>query len=321
MKLLAKIALVFAASFSMVGTAAAQNWPTKPIKLVVPFGPGGSTDITARLLAQELTILLGQSVVVDNRGGGGGNIGAAIVARSEPDGYTLMMATSTHVTNPGLYKDMTYDVLKDFAFVSQVAFIPNMLVVTKDLPVKNLAEFVDYVRQNKGPVYYGSSGSGTSQHLAAALFNTMANGKMEHIPYKGGGAAAVDLMAGRIQAYFAPLAEVVPRIDSGSVLAIAATTKERVSRYPNIPTVAEALPGYEVALWNGIFAPAKTPPEIVNKLSTAIQQILKKPEMQKKLAEQGSTPVGSSPEEFAKFVASELPKWVRIAKMSGATVN
>lgn len=321
MKLLAKIALVIVASLSMLGTTAAQNWPTKPIKLVVPFGPGGSTDITARLLAQELTGVLGQNVIVENRGGAGGNIGAAIVARAEPDGYTVLMATSTHVTNPSLYKDLSYDVLKDFSPVSQVAFIPNMLVVNKDLPVKNLAEFVDYVRQNKGPIYYGSSGSGTSQHLASSLFNNMANGKMVHVPYKGGGAAAAELMGGRIQAYFAPLAEVVPHIDSGAVRAIATSTKERTARYPDIPSVSEVLPGYEVALWNGILAPANTPPEVVTKISNAIQNILKKPEMQKKLAEQGSIPVGSSPEEFAKFMISEVPKWGRIVKISGATVN
>lgn len=321
MKLLVNIAVAAATTFAMVGSAGAQEWPNKPIKLVVPFGPGGSTDITARLLAQKLSEELGQSVFVENRGGAGGNIGAAVVARAEPDGYTILMATSTHVTNPSLYKELNYDVLKDLTAVSQVAFIPNMLVVNKDLPVSDLREFVDYVAGKKGPVHYGSSGNGTSQHLAAALFNNMAKGGMVHVPYKGGGAAVTELLGGRIQAYFAPLAEVVPYIESGKVRALATTTKERAARFPEVPSVGEVLEGYELALWNGILAPAKTPVAIVNKISAAIQKGLKDPEIQKKLAEQGSIPVGSSPSVFAKFMESEVPKWGRIVNISGATVN
>lgn len=321
MKLLYKVAVAAAVAFSIIPGAAAQNWPAKPIKLIVPFGPGGSTDITARLLAQKMSQELGQNVYVENKGGAGGNIGAALVARSDPDGYTMLMATSTHVTNPSLYKDLNYDVLKDLAPVSQVAFIPNMLVVNKDLPVKDLKEFVEYVRQKKEPVHYGSSGSGSSQHLAAALFSNMAQGDMTHVPFKGGGAAGVELLAGRIQAYFAPLAEVVPHIDANKVRAIATTTQSRTARYPDVPAVGEALPGYEVTLWNGILVPAGTPEPIVNRLAAAIQSALKDPEMQKKLAEQGSTPVGSSPQEFGAFMKAEVPKWARIAKISGATVN
>jgi len=321
MKLFHKIAVVAVASFSIIGSAGAQDYPTKPIKLVVPFGPGGSTDITARLVAQKMSEELGQNVFVENRGGAGGNIGAAMVARSDPDGYTLLMATSTHVTNPSLYKDLNYDVLKDLTAVSQIAFIPNMLVVNKDLPVKDLKDFVEYVRQKKGPVHYGSSGNGTSQHLSAALFNNMAGGNMIHVPYKGGGAAAAELLSGRIQAYFAPLAEVVPHIDAGKVHAIAVTTKSRTDRYPDVPAIGEVLPGYELALWNGILAPAGTPKAVVDKLSAAIQKGLKDPELQKKLAEQGSVPVGSSPEDFAAFMKAEVPKWSRIVKISGATVN
>jgi tripartite-type tricarboxylate transporter receptor subunit TctC len=284
--------------------------------LVVPFSPGGSTDITARLLADKLRALLGQPVIVENRGGAGGNIGAAAVAKAAPDGYTLLMATSTHVTNPSLYKNMSYDVLKDFAPVTQTAFIPNVLVVNKDLPVKNLEDFVHYVKEKKGPVNYGSSGSGTSQHLAGALFNNMAGGAMVHVPYKGGGAAVVDLLAGQIQAYYGAISEVVSYINAGRLRALAVTTKGRSQRYPDLPAVNEVLPGYEVTLWNGILAPAGTPAAIIDKLNGAIKKVLQDSEMQKKLAEQGATPVGSSPEEFRKFMASEVKSWAGIVKTS-----
>lgn len=321
MKAFAKIAVAAMTSFAMCGAVSAQEWPANPIRLVVPFGPGGSTDITARLLAQKLSAELDQTVVVENRGGAGGNIGASLVARAAPDGYTILMATSTHVTNPSLYKDLNYNVLTDLTPVSQVAFIPNMLVVNKDLPVNNLQEFVNYVKAKKEPVHYGSSGSGSSQHLSAALFNNMANGNMVHIPYKGGGAAVTDLLAGRIQAYFAPLAEVVPHIDAGTVKAIAVTTKERSDRYPDVPAVGEVLKGYEIALWNGILAPAGTPEPVLNKLSLAIQKVLTDPDVLSTLAKQGSSPVGSSPRSFRTFMESEVPKWGEIVKISGASVN
>lgn len=321
MKLLLKKIVTIASLVGVIAPAAAQDWPTKPITLIVPFGPGGSTDITARLVADKLRTVLGQPVVVDNRGGAGGNIGAAAVAKAEPDGYTLLMATSTHVTNPSLYKSLSYDVLKDLTPVSQIAFIPNMLVVNKDLPVKTLQDFVDYVKQNKGPVNYGSSGNGTSQHLSGALFNNIANGKMVHVPYKGGGAAALDLLAGQIQAYFAPLAEVVSYIDAGKVRALGVTTKERSDRYPDVQAINEVLPGYQLALWNGFLAPANTPAPIIEKISAGIRQILKDPEVQKKLAEQGSTPVGSTPEEFRKFMVAEVPTWGHLVKISNARVD
>jgi len=321
MKSLWKKSLIFASLLGAVATASAQQWPSKSLTLIVPFGAGGSTDITARLLADKLQGELGQPVVVDNRGGAGGNIGAAVVARAASDGYTLLMATSTHVTNPSLYKNLSYDVLKDLTAVSQTAFIPNMLVVNRELPVNTLPEFVEYVKANKGPVNYGSSGNGTSQHLAGSLFNNMAKGQMVHVPYKGGGAAQLDLLAGQIQAYFAPLAEVTSYIDSGKVKAIAVTTKERTPRYPNVQAVSEVLPGYELALWNGILAPAHTPAPIVEKISAALRKILKDPEVQKKLAEQGSVPVGSTPEEFKQFMISEVPTWARLVKLSGASVD
>jgi len=320
MKLL-KIALALAGLCGAAAPATAQDWPTRPITLIVPFVPGGSTDITARILADRLPAELGQPVIVDNRGGAGGNIGASAVARSAPDGYTLLMATSTHVTNPSLYKNLSYDVLKDFVPISQVSFIPNMLVASKDMPVSNLADFISYVKENKGPVFYGSSGNGTSQHLAGALFNNMAGGKMVHVPYKGGGAAMADLLAGRIQAYYGGLPEVVSNIDSGKVRALGITTTTRSPRYPDVQPISDVLPGFEVRLWTGVLARAGTPAPIVDKLNAAIRKILQDPAMLKKLAEQGSTPVGSSPEEFRKFMATEVATWGRIVRISGAVAD
>ncbi|MDB5825031.1 MAG: transporter substrate-binding protein [Herminiimonas sp.] len=321
MKILLKAVLSTVALSCMIAPSVAQEWPTKPITLIVPFSVGGSTDITARLLADKLRNVLGQSVIVENRAGAGGNIGAAAVAKAAPDGYTLLMATSTHVTNPSLYKNLPYDVIKDFVPVAQIAFIPNLLAANKDLPVKNLEEFVRYVKENKGPVNYGSSGSGTSQHLAGALFNNIANGKMVHIPYKGGGAAVGDLLAGQIQVYFGAIPEVVSFVNAGKLKALGITTKERSPRFPDVPAINEVLPGYEVALWNGILAPVGTPAPVIGKLNDAIKKVLQNPEMQKRLTEQGSAPIGSSPEEFKKFMSSEVSTWARIVKASGAHVE
>jgi tripartite-type tricarboxylate transporter receptor subunit TctC len=320
-----KILMALLTSLAMLAIhhaqAAAPQDNSRPITLIVPFGVGGSTDITARLLADKLRPILGQSVIVENRAGAGGNIGAMAVARAAPDGQTILMATSTHVTNPSLYKSLQYDVMKDLSPVAQVAFIPNMLVVNNDLPVKTLSDFVNYVKENKGPVNYGSSGNGSSQHLAGAMFNNMAGGKMVHVPYKGGGAATLDLLTGQIQAYFAPLAEVVGHIEGGKVKAMGVTTKERSKRFPNVQTINEVLPGFELALWNGILTTANSPPEQIARLSAAINKVLQDPDMQKRLAEQGSVPSHKGPAEFKTFMEAELKKWAQLVKISGANVE
>jgi tripartite-type tricarboxylate transporter receptor subunit TctC len=281
----------------------ASDWPSaKVITLVVPLSPGGSTGATARLLAEKLSKVLGQQVIVDNRPGAGGNIGAASVAKSAPDGYTLLMATSTIATNVTLYKNMGFDLRKDLAPVSQVAMIPNVLTVNNDVPAKTLQEFVEYVRQKKGPVNYGSAGNGTASHLSGALFNSMAQGEMVHVPYKGGAPANTDLMGGQIQAVFSPMVEVLSYVESGKLRALGVTTKSRSQRLPNVPAVTEALPGFEVALWNGVFVPAATPPAVVDKLSAAIQKVTQDPAVRKTLADQGSTPVGNTPADFKKIL-------------------
>lgn len=308
-------------ALSTCALAQPNQWPTRPVTMVVPFAAGGSTDITARMLAEKLGPILGQNVVVENKPGAGGNIGAAFVARAQPDGYTILLHTSTLTANVSLYKNMGLNVQKDLVPVSQVALIPNVLMVNSNFQAKTLAEFVEIVKQKKVPINYGSSGSGASNHLAGVLFNNMVGGEMVHVPYKGGSLANNDLLAGQVQAVFSPMVEVLGYLDSGKLRPLAVTTQTRSSRIPDTPAIAEILPGYEIVLWNGVFAPAATAPAIVNKLSSAIQTVMKDPSVLKRIAEQGSTSIGSSPAEFKKVVDAEIPKWADLIKMSGAKVD
>lgn len=301
--------------------ARADNWPSRPITLVVPLAPGGSTDATARLIAQKLPKELGQPVVVENRAGAGGNIGAAYVAKAAPDGYTFLMHTTTLVTNVTLYKNMPLDVQKDLTPVSRVSLIPNVLMVNTSFPAHTLAEFISYAKDRKGVVNYGSAGNGTSQHLSGSLLAQMAGANMTHVPYKGGAPANTDLLAGQIQAVFSPMVEILPFIDSGKLRPLAVTTAQRSPRLPDVPAVAEALPGYEVVLWNGVWAPAGTPPAVVQRMNHAINAVLNDPEVQKILKDQGSAPAGDTPEDFRKLVNAEIKKWGELVKSSGARIE
>jgi tripartite-type tricarboxylate transporter receptor subunit TctC len=311
------------AFYSMLAVSA-DAWPSNSIKLVVTFAPGGATDVTARLIAEKMRLDLGQSVIVDNRPGAAGNIGADFAAKAAPDGYTLLMATSTHVTNRTLYKSLPYDFVQDLAPVSRVAFFPNMLVVNPSrMRVGSLAEFIKLVKDSGGKsrLNYGSGGSGSSQHLSTSLFNNMVGVEMEHVPYKGGAPAVTALLGDQVQVLISPLVEVVSFIDAGKLKGLGVTTRQRSPRYPDIPAIGEALPGYEVAPWNGIFIPANTPADIVNKLNSVIVKGLNQADIKLRLAEQGSDPAGNSPAEFRQFIASEMGKWAKLVQISGAKID
>lgn len=315
-----------ALTLAMVSFAAAAHaqtaWPTKPIRMLVGFAAGGSTDVSARLIAQALSERLGQPVIVENRAGAGGNIAAEAAAKADPDGYTLLMSTSTtFATNPNLYKTLPFNVQTDFAPIALTAFIPNLLVVHPSVPGNNLAEFVAYLKANPGKLNFGSAGNGSSQHIAGELFNSLAGARMMHIAYRGGALAVNDLLGGQLQVIFAPLVEVLQLVRSDKVRALGITTTKRSPLLSDVPPIAETLPGYEIALWNGLVAPAKTPPEIIDRINKATIDALRSPELKAKLAEQGSEPVGNTPAEFKTFIDSELVKWRKLVEISGATVQ
>jgi len=310
------------AAFALLSHAQAP-FPSKPIRIVVPFPAGGTTDILARAVAQKLTETLGQSVVVDNRPGAGGNIGAELVAKSPPDGYTLLMGTvGTHAINPSLYAKMPYDHVKDFTPVILVAGVPNVLVVNPSVPANSVQELIAYIKANPGKVNFASSGSGTSIHLSGELFKTMAGVSMTHVPYKGSSPALTDLMGGQVQLMFDNLPSSLPQIKAGKLRALAVTSAQRASALPDVPTVAEAgLPGFEASSWFGLLAPAGTPKDVVTKLNAEVAKWLATPEAREKLASQGAIAAGQSPDDFTRHIAAETAKWQKVVKESGAKVD
>ncbi len=297
------------------------SWPTSPIRLVVPFAAGGSTDITARVLAENLRPVLGQTVVVDNRPGAAGSIAGDIVAKATPNGYTILVASATLVANMSLYKNLPYNFLTDLAPVSQTYNSNNALVVNPKVPVSNLAEFIAYVKSGKNAVNFGSAGHGSSQHLAAALFNHMVAGNMVHVPYKGGAPAMIDLVGGSTQAIFSPLIEALPHINAGSIKALGLCGVRRSPLLPNVPLISDVLPGYQSTSWSGIFVPARTPADIVNKLNAAILKVLSQPNVRAHFAEGDKEPVGNSPAEFKQFIAVDAERLRMQVKVSGAKVD
>ena len=317
-KFIFNVLAVLSALIIAPASAQISTYPNKPIALVVPYAPGGSTDITARLIAEHLSKRLGQQVVVENRAGAGGNIGANVVAQAAPDGYTLLMAPSSLVANISLYKSLPYDLRKDLEPISRIAMIPNVLVIGADSKINTFAEFIAAAKAAKPPLSYGSAGSGSSQHLAGALFANSIKIEMGHIPYKGGAPALVDLMGGRLDAVFAPIVEVLPFIQGKKLKALAVTTPTRSFALPDVPTVAETFPGFDITLWNSIMTRSGTPPEIIAKLNQAIQYVLAQPEVLKTLRSQGSNPSGNTIDDFKKLIAQEVPKWAEIIKLSGA---
>jgi len=303
--------------------AQAQSFPAKPVRLVVPFPPGGPLDSVGRAIAQKLTEAWGQSVVVDNRPGAGGNIGADLVAKSAPDGYTVVMgALSTHAVNPSLYPTMPYNAARDFAPITLVAVTPNVLVVNPSLPVQSVKDLIAYAKANPGKLSFGSGSNGSAGHLAGELFKVDAGIEMVHIPYKGAAPAMQALLAGDTQLMFDNLANSMPQVKAGKLRALAVTTAQRSKLAPELPTMAEAgVPGFDISTWFGLLAPAGTPPDVVAKWNADTVKILSAPEMRERMTAQGAEAAPTTPAEFAQFIARELAKYARIVKVSGAKID
>jgi tripartite-type tricarboxylate transporter receptor subunit TctC len=310
-----------AAVLSMVCTAlslpaAAQKFPTKPIRIIVAYTPAGATDILARAVGQKMSENWDQPVIVENRPGANGNIGTEAAARATPDGHTMVMGTAgTHGINPSLYRKLNWDAVKDFAPVSLVAMVPNILVVNNSLPVKNVKELIAYAKANPGKLNYGSPGNGSTAHLSMELFKTMTGANLTHIPYKGSAGVLTDVMGGQIALTMDNLPPYLPQVKAGKIRALAVSTAKRSRAVPEIPTVAEAgVPGYDSGAWFGLLAPAGTPKDIVNRLAAETQRILKLPDVHERIAALGAEPVGSTPEQFAAHIKSEIAKWAKVIK-------
>jgi len=303
----------------MTAVHAQPAYPQKPIRLVAPFAPGGGTDILARLFGQKLSETLGQQIIVDNRGGAGGTVGTDIAAKAPPDGYTLILVSASHAINPGLYQKLPYDSVNDFAPITQLATSPGILVVNPSLPVKSVKDLIALARAKPGQINYASAGSGTPPHLAGELFKVMAKIDMVHVPYKGNAPAFTDVIGGQVSLIFPTMPSAMPFIKSGRLRPIAVTSAKRAPAAPDIPTIAESgLPGYEATSWYGILAPAGTPQQIVARLHEALVSVISAPDMKDRLAAQGLDPLGNTPQQFAAVIKSEIVKWTKVVKASGA---
>jgi tripartite-type tricarboxylate transporter receptor subunit TctC len=318
---------VFSVVMALVATsgvfAQAQPYPTKPIRFVVPYPAGGPLDTVARLLGQKVAESTRQPVIVDNKPGAGGNIGADAVAKAPPDGYTILMgAVATHAINPTLYASIPYDPIRDFAPVTQVASTPNVLVVHPSIPASSVKEFIAYARANPSKLNFGSGSTGSAGHLAGELFKTMTGIDMTHVPYKGAAPAMQDLIGGQIQLMFDNLASSLAQVRAGKVKALAVTTSKRSALAPELPTIAESgLPGFDINTWFGIFVPAATSREVVERLHAEFTRALAAPDVRERMLNLGAEPVGSTPEEFAVYIRSEAAKYARVIKASGARVD
>jgi len=315
--------LALAAVVSPWPALAQDSYPSKPIKLIVPFAPGGSADLVGRLMAEELRAELGQPVVVENRAGAGGNIGGDYVAKAAPDGYTLLLAaTGPIVVNPSLYARMSYDPAKDLAPITLVERDHNLMAVNTAVPVKNVREFIAYAKANPTKVTFGSPGNGTPAHLGGELFNQMAGTSMTHVPYKGSGPAVSDLVAGQITVMIDNMPALLPQVQGGRLRALGVASEARASGAPDIPTVSESgLPGFTVTAWKGLMAPAATPKPIIARLHDASVKALAKPAIRKRLVELGAEPAGTTPEAFGTLIARETQSWAALVKSTGARVD
>ncbi|MEO8524110.1 MAG: tripartite tricarboxylate transporter substrate binding protein [Caldimonas sp.] len=319
-----RIALALAALLGVLAgpaTALAADYPTRPVKFVVPYTPAGTTDVLARIVAQWLTEHMGQSFVVENKPGAGNNLGVDYVVNSPPDGYTMLLVNPANGINATLYKNLTFNFIRDIAPVAGLVRTPNVMEVTPSLPVKTVAEFIAYCKANPGKINMASSGSGTSVHLSGELFKSMTGCDMLHVPYKGAGPALIDLMGGQVQVIFDNLPSSVGHIKSGKLRALGVTSQEREPSLANLPTVGETVPGYEATAWFGIGMPKNTPKDIIEKVNAEVNRALANPKFRERMAELGGKPIAGTPEDFGKIIASETAKWEKVVNASGAKIE
>jgi tripartite-type tricarboxylate transporter receptor subunit TctC len=303
------------------GSALALDYPTRPIRFVVGYPPGGATDILARLIGQRLSEKLGQQFVIENKPGAGNNIGTEAVVNAEPNGYTVLLINPANYINASLYTNLKFDFIRDIAPVASFNRVPNVMTVAPDVPAKTVAEFIAYVKANPGKVNLASSGNGTSVHLSGELFMAMSGAKMVHVPYRGAAPAITDMLGNRVQVIFDNMPSIIGHIGPGGLRALAVTTATRSPQLPDVPTVAETVPGYEASALFGMGAPKKTPPEIIARLNQEINAVLAEPEIKKRLIELGGEPLIGSPEAFGAMIAAETEKWEKVVKFSGAKVE
>ena len=309
------------ALLAATGSAAAADFPARPVKWVVPYPPGGTTDVLARIVAVWLTDKMGQPFIIENKPGGGNNIGVEFVVKSAPDGYTMLLVNPANGINTTLYKNLPFNFLTDIAPVAGLMRTPNVMEVRPDFPAKNVAEFIAYCKANPGKVNMASSGSGTSVHLSGELFKSMTGCNMLHVPYKGAGPALADLMAGQVDVIYDNLPSSIGFIKGGKIRALAVTSAEREPSMPDTPTVAETVPGYEATAWFGIGMPKGTPREVILKVNAEVNRALADPKMLERLAELGGKPIKGTPEDFGKVIAAETAKWAKVVVSSGAKVE
>ena len=323
MKMFSRLLVVLMGVALLADTApvSARNYPDRPIRLVVRFPPGGAADILGRIAAQQLTAALGQQVVVDNRGGAGGLIATEIAAKGAPDGYTLLFTSIPHVINPHLYRKVNYDAIRDFTPVIQFVAVPLMMASHASLPASSVQELVAYARAHPGQINYASAGSGSSSHLAMELFKTMAGVNLVHIPYKGTGPLITDLMSGQVKLTIASAVPLAPPVKAGRLRGLAVTSTTRSAAFPDLPAVAETVPGYEVVNWFGILAPAGTPKAIVARINAELNMALQSPDLIRILNSRGADAAGGTPEQFAGVIKADFAKWAQVVKASGARVD
>ncbi|HUI99593.1 MAG TPA: tripartite tricarboxylate transporter substrate binding protein [Usitatibacter sp.] len=320
-RILASLAAAFALALGAAAPARAVDYPVRSVHFVVPYPPGGTTDVLARIIGQWLSEKMGQQFVIENKPGGGNNIGTELVVHAPPDGYTMLLVNPANGINATLYRNLRFDFVRDIAPVAGIVRTPNVMEVTPSLPVKTVQEFIDYCKAHPGRINMASSGSGTSVHLSGELFKSMTGCQMVHVPYKGAGPALTDLMAGQVQVIFDNLPSSAPFIRSGRIRGLAVTSAKRDPSFPDLPTVGDTVPGYEATAWFGIGMPKGTPKEIVDKVNAEVNRALADPKMREKLAKLGGTPIAGTPEDFGNVIRSETEKWSKVVISSGAKVE